>query len=297
MTRSDSVGDVAGGEPNGRRSIGRSFRGQSLEGRDFSGADLRGADFTGASLRSASFRDVTLGVPPRVGVALFGLAILIAVAAGVAIGWAVDDARERLTADEWDEVAGGASITLVLVVVIGLTIWRGVDSAVKVAIVLWVAVVAVNVVANLIWDEVEWLVVARTTALVVFLGLAITAGVFGRVIGGVFGMWSVVLVAVIGGLATGQSNGGIAGVAVAISLAVVSKRAVRGDPRDRTVQRLAHRMVRRRGTQFVDADLSGADFTGTDASRCDARGATVEGVTWDPELPRPLDLHDDVAAE
>jgi hypothetical protein len=94
-------------------------------------------------------------------------------------------------------------------------------------------------------------------------------------------------------LATGLAEGGIAGVVVAVSLALISKRAVRGDRRDRTVRRLAHRLIGRRGTKFNDADLSGADFTGTDAGRCSVKGATIDGVTWDPELPFPLDLPDD----
>jgi uncharacterized protein YjbI with pentapeptide repeats len=49
-------------------------------------------------------------------------------------------------------------------------------------------------------------------------------------------------------------------------------------------------LVRRWGTRFVDADLTGADFTGTDAIRSDARGATVNDVIWDPDHARPLDV-------
>ena len=61
-------------------AVMHSFRGQDLEGGDFSGRDLRGADFTGANLRSASFREATIGVPPRVGVVILGLGLLVAVA-------------------------------------------------------------------------------------------------------------------------------------------------------------------------------------------------------------------------
>jgi len=272
---------------------GASFRGQQLDGADFSGKDVRGADFTESSLRSATFRNAKVGVTPRAGVILLGLAILVAIACGVAIGWAVDEMRSRLSAGEWDQVAGGGSLGATMLALIALIIWRGFDTAIKVGAVFYLVIVTINVAANLIWEEFEWLVLVRATALILFVVLAIVAGMMGRVVGGVFGIWSVVLVAVLGGLATGQSDGGVAGVVVAASLAIISKRAVRGDQRDQSLRRLGHILIRRWGTKFIDADLTGADFTGTDASRCDARGATVDNVTWDPDHPRPL--HADTA--
>lgn len=274
----------------GERKATQSFRGRNLDGADFSGEDVRGADFTGASLRSADFTNAEVGVSQRVGAMILGVALLAAIACGLAIGWAVNQVRDRFTSDEWDQVTEGASLGFTLLLLLGLIIWKGFDLAIKVVAVVYVALVAILVVANLIADDFEWLALVRATALIVFLMLAIVAGMLGRVVGGVFGIWSVVLVAVFGGLATGQSEGGIAGVVVAVSLALISKRTVRGDPRDRTLRRIAHRMIRRWGTQFVDADLTGADFTGTDPTRCDARGATVDDVTWDPGHVRPLDV-------
>ena len=216
------------------------------------------------------------GCPPRVGAVILGVALLAAIACGLAIGWAVNQVRDRFTSDEWDQVTEGASLGFTLLLLVGLIVWKGFDVAIKVVAVVYVALVAILVVANLIADDFEWLALVRATALIVFLMLAIVAGMLGRVVGGVFGIWSVVLVAVFGGLATGQSEGGIAGVVVAVSLALISKRTVRGDPRDRTLRKIAHRMIRRWGTQFVDADLTGADFTGTRPhplrrSRCDGR--------------------------
>ena len=208
----------------------------------------------------------------------------------MAIGWAVNEMRERLSADEWDQIAEGGSLLLTVLVLLALIVWKGFDVAIRFVIVFYVVVVAINVVANLLWEDFEWLVLVRATALIIFVILAILAGMLGRVIGGVFGMWAVILVAVLGGLATGQSEGGIAGIVVAMSLAFISKRAVRGDPRDRRLRWLGHRLIRRWGTQFVDADLTGADFSGTDASRCDARRAIIDGVTWDADHPRPLDV-------
>jgi len=284
------MGDDAGDKRASGDAVMHSFRGQALDGADFAGKDLRGADFTGADLRSASFREAKLGVAPRVGAAILGLGILVAIGTGMIIGWSVDEIRQETTAEEWDEVATGGSLGVILLVLLGLIFWKGFDFAIKTIVIFYVVVAAINIVANLIWEEVEWLSLLRATALIVFVILAITAGLLGRVIGGVFGVWSVVLVAALGGLAIGQSEGGIAGIVVAMSSAIISKRAVRGDPRDRALMRIGHRLIRRWGTQFIDADLTGADFTGTDAMLCDARGATVTDVTWDPKLPRPVDV-------
>jgi uncharacterized protein YjbI with pentapeptide repeats len=268
------------------------WRGRALQNADFAGADLRGADFTGADLTSASFRDAEIGVRPRVGVALLGGAMIVAICAGLAIGWAVSDTRGQFSADNWDEVAQGGTVTAVMVVLVVMMLWRGFDLAIKVVAVVYVALLVVNVIANLIWDEVEWLVAARATALVVFLVAAVCAGILGRLIGGVFGSWSIALVAALGGLASGRADGGGGAVLVAVCLVIISKRAVRGDPRDRTLRRVAHRVVRRWGTQFVDADLTGADFTGTDPSGSDVRGATLVDVTWDLDYPAPVDIGD-----
>ena len=93
---------------------------------------------------------------------------------------------------------------------------------------------------------------------------------------------AIALVAIIGGLAAGQANGGLATLVISVSMVLISKRALRGDPRDRTVREFAHRLIDRWGTQFVRADLTGADFSGTDATHCDVTGATLDGVQWEP---------------
>jgi hypothetical protein len=272
---------------------GRTFQGHQLEGADFSGQDVRGVDFTGANLRSASFRDAAIGVPPRVGAVTLAAAILLSVGAGLGIGWAMDGVRDRVSAAAWDEVAEGVTLVAVLVILVVLIIWRGFDLAIRVSAITYVVVLAGNIVANLIWEEVEYVRIARATVLLALFALAVIVGILGRVIGGVFGAWSIAVVALLGGLASGRADGGMAGILVAASLVIISKRALRGDRRDHTLRLAAHRLVRRWGTRFVNADLTGADFTGTDSSRCDVRGATIVDVTWDTERPRPVDFPED----
>jgi hypothetical protein len=278
-------------QDSGRGERG-TLRGGSFEGQDFDGHDLRGADFTGANLRSTRFGGAKLGVPPRAGALILVAAILVSVGAGVVIGSVVRNLGQDVTDDRWDRVAEGGTIGLVLAFLVALILWRGIDTAFQVAVVLYFSLLVLNVIANAIWDEVEYSRIIQATAVVIFLVLAVSAGILGRVVGGVFGSWSIALVAVLGGLASGRAQGGLVGIVVAVFLVFISKRALRGDPRDRTLRRVAHRLVRRLGTQFVDADLTGADFTGADVRGCDVRGATLTDVTWDPEYPQPVDLHD-----
>jgi hypothetical protein len=150
-----------------------------------------------------------------------------------------------------------------------------------------------DVLANFVWDRVEWGSLLRFTLVLMTLFLAILAGILGRLIGGVFGSRSIALVAILGGLASGRAHGGLAGIVVALCLVTISKRAVRGDERDRSLLRLAHRLTGRWGTHFVGADLTGADFTGVDTRRCRVRGATLVDVTWDPGFGHSLELPDD----
>ena len=158
------MSDDADDQPRAGDAVMHSFRGQTLEGADFSGKDLRGADFTGANLRSASFREAKVGVAPRVGGVILGIAIAIAIGTGMVIGWSVDEIRNETTAEEWDEVATGGSLGLIVLVLLALIFWKGFDVAIKTSVSFYLVVVAINIAANFIWEDFEWLALARATA-------------------------------------------------------------------------------------------------------------------------------------
>ena len=263
----------------------RSHRGEDLAQADFSGRDVRGFDFTGAILSGADFRSASLGVRPALGLVVLGGAILLSVMAGLAIGWSVDDMADRFASGEWDQVAEGGSIGLILVALVAVMIWKGIDTAYLVVLGLYVAVVAVNIVANLAWDVVEWEALVRATFTVVLLTLAVAAGALGRVIGGHFGAWAIAAVSLLGGIASGRVNGGLAGLVVALALVFISKRALTGDARDRRLIAVGRAFVRRFGTRFVGADLRDADFRGTTMRGSDFRRAVIAGAQWGEQGP------------
>lgn len=260
----------------------KSFATESLRAANFEGADLRGADFTMADLSNASFRNARVGVPPRVGAVILIASLALSVTFGVVAGLAIGAVRDRLSSPGWERPAGAAGILFVLVVFVVVMFWKGIDAAIKAYLWTFAAVFVASLVVRLIWGQIDIGLAARGVGLAIVLALAVVAGIIGRMVGGAVGAWGVAVVAVLSGLAAGRADGGLAALVISVSMVVMSKRALRGDRRDQSVRKVAHRIVDRWGTQFVRADLTGADFSGTDATHCDVEAATLEGVRWEP---------------
>ena len=260
----------------------RSFRGLALEGADFSEADLRGADFSGARLEHANFHNARLGMSPVVGALIMLGAVGVSVAAGVVAGEVFDSVRSRLMSSSWERSIGATTILLLASSFIVFLFWRGFDVAVKVFLGVFALTVAFNAAIQLIWGDEEVAAGLRGIGLVVLVALAAFAGIVGRMVGGTFGALAIALVAIPGGVAAGRAGGGLAALVVSVTLVLISKRALRADPRDRGLQVIAHTLVSRGGTQFVGADLTGADFTGASAEQCDVTDAVLVDVRWEP---------------
>ena len=125
------------------------------------------------------------------------------------------------------------------------------------------------------------------------LTASMIAGGIARVVGGTFSSWAIVVVGLTGGYAAGQAGGGIAAIVVSLLLVVLAKRTLLADRRDRFARRIVHRLVGRRGTRFIDADLTDADFSRTSLAQADLTGATLVGARldtikgWPPFVDRP----------
>lgn len=258
---------------------GRSFREQDLAGADFSGADVRGADFSGANLARGKFTHARFGVRPLTGATILFSVLLVSTAAGIVVGLYADLVRDTAGSEDWRDQLAAWTLIAVVVLFFVLLISRGARSATVVTAIALVLVVATDVaVVFSVEGEVRYLHAVRLVGFLILAALAALAGVLGRIVGGTFGAWAFALVAVIGGLAAGRANGGIAAIVVSLTLVYLSKRAMKFDGRDKELYRFARRVVTRRGTRFAGADLTGADFTGTHIGRADLSDATVTGA-------------------
>jgi MFS family permease len=286
---------ASGRDFQGRDLRGESFQGQNLTGADLSNADVRGADFGGATLVNAKFTNARLGLQPITGGLILLAALAISVSAGIMVGYFADTVRERAIAPDWRDKLGGWLLVLIVIVFFGVLIFRGARQAIPASLIVLAVVVAVDF--GLVFSvagEIRFLNALRLMGLLLLFGVAALAGVVGRIVGGTFGAWSSGIVAVLGGFAAGRAHGGIAAIIVSMLLVFISKRALKLDERDRSLRKLAHRIVTRWGTRFAAADISGADFSGTLIAQVDASHATVAGATWKKGKGPPTYREDDV---
>ncbi len=267
----------------GRDLRGRSFEGAMLDGADFSGADLRGTDFSRASLVEANLTDARIGVRPITALVMLTGAMVVSVLAGVAVGQFADMIREQASSSDWRDIFAALLMVLVAVSFIATLLLKGASMAFRAFAVVVAAVVLVDFVVVFVFaGEIRFRNSVPLIAMLVLFVPAALAGILGRMVGGTFGAWAIVLVALTGGLAAGRAQGGLAAVAVSMILVLISKRALNGDARDGPMRHLGHRIATKRGTRFAHADLTGASFTGTNPIHSDLYSATTQGTIWEP---------------
>jgi hypothetical protein len=266
---------------HGQNLLRRSFKGEELNGADFTGADLRGADFSNSSLVNANFTDARMGVTPFVASLILLFALVVSLVAGAAVGHLAQVTRAEFSSADWRDVFGGILMTAVIVLFLGLLVFKGVSTALRAYIIAIVTIIVVDFAVVFIFaGEVRFRNAVPLVAVLVLVVPAVIAGILGRMVGGSFGAWAIGVVAVVGGLAAGRAGGGIAAVVVSVLLVLLSKRALKGDTRDGPVRYLGHRIASHRGTRFTNADLTRANFTGTLLVHSDMSSAVFQGVVW-----------------
>ena len=282
-----------------------SFKGQELDGADFGGADARAADFSDANLAGAAFRETDLrgadlsranlsgadlgrarvGLQRPAMIVLFGLALLIAIAAGVVVGLVAEWMRERTFDRSWYELAQGLSATAILFVFLAVLAARGIKDAVRVFVVILLILLVAGVLIGGVAGAYRIQTVIQLVTMVLLVVAAVVAGLLGRVVAGTFGGASILLVALGASLVTGGFGGGLGAMVASILIVIAAKRGLADPKADRPIHRLAYRIARNRGTRFANADLRGATLPEGGLRNCDMTGALLdESAETDPPV-------------
>jgi uncharacterized protein YjbI with pentapeptide repeats len=271
----------SGADYRGRDLRGLSFRNQNLDNADFREADLRGADFTGASLRGTDFTGAHLGIRRPIAFLILLTAAAVAAAAGASSAVVAGEFRERFQSSEWEVLASAGVAACIAVAFLALLFWRGPRDALLFLPVAIVAGVVASVIIKNAFGSYDVVFTLSTIGILLVFALAVLAGILGRIVASTFGLLILAALSLAAGVATGLLHGGIAALVLSVFMAVVAKRALRQDERDRPIQRIAYRIFTMRGTRFTGADLTGANFTSTALVHIDTSSALVDDAVWE----------------
>jgi len=273
-----------------------SFKAHELTGADFSRADARAADFSDANLAAAVFEETDLrgadlsradlsgadlskarvGLQTLAKIVLFGLALLIALAAGVVVGLVAEWMRERTFDRSWYELVQGLAATTILIIFLAVLAARGIRDAVRVMAVIMLIMLITGWIIGGAAGVYRLETVIQLVAMILVVVAAVVAGLLGRVVAGTFGGAAILIVALGAGLIAGGFGGGLGAIVASVLIVIAAKRGLAHPSEDRPIHRLAYRIARLHGTSFANADLRGARLPEGGLHNCDMAGALMD---------------------
>jgi len=180
---------------------------------------------------------------PTVLAPVFFVALAVAAGASPLIGLIAQDVRGIAFSERWENRTRGGAFLFVVVLFV-IVLW---STGRKAAVIVFGSGLVLFLLVGASW-------LSATSGYDVGVSLKLAASAI------------VVVVVFLVGLVARMLGGAIGAVLVSLAMAALAKQALRDDARDRPVECLAHRLVRRWGTRFVGADLSGANLRGDHAA-------------------------------
>lgn len=260
---------------------GVSFKGQDLRSADFSGSDLCGADFSGSNLAGADFTDTITGLtrPVYAGIFFFSLIIslfsgYIAMLTGMTVQTLLKSPEENL------QLAGFITSGLFIIFIV-LTIWKGGGFTIKIVFPVILLALIVGAIFKLTGAGSGIGAFYGALAICLFV-VMFYVGTIARASAGALASTILFLVVALGGGMFGKSlGGGLGTVAMAISCAVISKRALKGTKGFEFLRNVALKGGTYFGTSFKSADLSNVNFSNSTIKNTDFSNAKLDGVNWE----------------
>jgi len=258
-----------------------SFKNENLVRTSFAGSDLRGADFSGADLSGANLSKVKTGITPLNTSLIFIVALVVSLLSGYVAMLAGTTIQNMLNSvDSKVRTAGIVSIILV-VVFIAYYYWKGGRTVIRnfliPAILISVVLGVVSYLADLGTGRgMLFLVLALLLVIVM-----VTIGTVARALAGVLSSTFLFILVAVGGSMFGTTvGGGIGTVIMAISCALISKRALGGADGFESLRKIASFITGKWGTSFRNANLANADFSSSKIHNADFTNADLSSVNW-----------------
>ena len=256
------------------------FKNQDLSNAKFSDADLRGANFSGSDLTGAEFTNVKTGITPLNTGLLFFLALGVSLLSGFVAMLAGRTIQLMLSShDQKIEIAG--ILTLVIVVLfIAYAWWKGDQNAIiRLIVPVIILAIVIGVIAYVsglgTGKGMLYLVLSLLLIVVMFV-----IGTAARAAAGTLSTILFFIVAVSGGMFGRTVGGGIGTVVLAISCAMISKRALAGTKGFDGLRKVAFFITSKFGTSFRDSQLTHTSFHQSKIQNSDFTNADLTTVKW-----------------
>jgi len=259
-----------------------SFKDEDLSYADFSGSDLRGADFTGSNLSGADFTHARTGITPANKVIIFFIALVVSFLSGYIAMLTGYTVRQMVLSDNRNEqIAGILSIALVLIFIV-FSYLKGVGNAIRSLVIPVIAIAVLLSILNYVLGVGTGRGMLYLILTLVLMSVMFVVGVAARAAAGTLSSTVLFLVVAMGGAMFGRSlGGGIGTVVMAVSCALISKRALSGAKGFGVLQKIAAYITRKFGTSFRGTKLADTDFSNSKKIiNCDFTNADVSVANW-----------------
>jgi pentapeptide repeat protein len=257
-----------------------SFKNADLANSNFANSDLRGTDFTGADLTGADFTHVKTGIAPIHTILLFFAALIVSLISGyvaMLAGHLIQ--RMLISKDILIKIAGIISILLTILFIVYIYLKGGrnaIRNLIKPAsfIALLIGFVSLMTGAGT-GIGMAALVLVNILVVIMFI-----VGTVARVVAGALSNILFLIVAMGGGMFGKSVGGGIGTLIMAMSCAIISKRALSGAEGFDALRRIVFSIVSKFGTSFRNARLFNANFSGSIIRDTDFSNTDLSIVNW-----------------
>ena len=247
----------------------------------FSNSDLRGADFSRSNLAGADFSKVKTGLTPGNIFWIFLTALVTSALSGYIAMLAGRTIQTMLAASDNKIRIAGIIALVIIAFFIVFAIMKGVGNAFKKLVfptcLLAVVIGAIAYLSGL-GSGMGMLYLVCCLFLVVLMFII---GTVARAAAGTLSTDIMFLIVALGGGMFGKTlGGGLGTVIMAISCAVISKKALAGAKGFEFLQKIASYITMRYGTSFRESNLAEADFSESKIKNADFTFADVSMVNW-----------------
>ena len=263
----------------GQNLEGQTFNGQPLKGLTFKQCDLRSTNFTNANLEKAVFTECVFGISPFKRALLFIISILLSFGSGYIAMLSGTTLQSLLRSpDEYLKIAGYI-IAGICIITIGTAIKMGLTKAsLRIFIILLSIVIAFGLCASITNAGAAGVGAMYGIVVLLLLLVMFVVGSCGRAVAGTLGSTIIFIVVAMGGGMFGKSlGGGIGTVIMAISSAIISKKAI-GSKENSLLKSIALYMSTMFGTSFKGANLSGVTFSNSKIKNTNFEHAKMDGI-------------------